>query len=196
MRFIGDVHGKMGDYLHITDGCAESIQVGDFGAGFVPLPSLDLKHRFIRGNHDSPDVCRRSQNWIADGTVETIGSARVLFCGGAWSSDQWHRTEGVSWWRDEECSQPLLHTCIDLAESHRPDVVITHDCPRSILSSMFGSHTHHYQPSRTNQALDAVFDLHRPRLWIFGHHHISVRRNILGTEFICLAELNYIDIGM
>ena len=52
MRFIGDVHGKMGDYLHITDGCAESIQVGDFGAGFVPLPSLDLRHRFIRGNHD------------------------------------------------------------------------------------------------------------------------------------------------
>ena len=48
--------------------------------------------------------------------------------------------------------------------------------------------------SRTRQALDAMFDIHKPDLWLFGHWHDSQDRNVMGTRFICLNELEYKDI--
>ena len=94
MRFIGDVHGKMDEYLGVIANCDESIQVGDFGAGFVPLPVVSERHRFIRGNHDSPSVCRESPNWIEDGAH--MGD--MFFCGGAFSIDRYRRHVGIDWW--------------------------------------------------------------------------------------------------
>jgi Icc-related predicted phosphoesterase len=196
MRFIGDVHGRMKEYTTVTSGCDSSVQVGDFGAGFVPLPILSVNHRFIRGNHDNPEICRQSPNWIADGTCETINNNRLLFIGGAWSVDRRFRTEGVDWWPDEECSWQILDQCIDSAQSHKPNVIVTHDCPYSLLGDLFGPHATRYMGNRTSQALDAVFDTHKPELWIFGHHHVDIQKNISGTEFVCLGELSYIDIGI
>lgn len=78
MRFIGDCHGKFNAYLEIVKDCPESIQVGDFGAGFVPLPDVNKDHFFIRGNHDNPTICKTSRNWIEDGSQ--IGN--MFFVGG------------------------------------------------------------------------------------------------------------------
>ncbi len=43
--------------------------------------------------------------------------------------------------------------------------------------------------SRTMQALNAMFELHRPDLWFFGHWHRSAGAVIDGTRFQCLGEL-------
>jgi len=194
MRFIGDVHGKMGQYLAITDLCDASVQVGDFGAGFVPLPEIGLNHRFIRGNHDSPAVCRSSPNWISDGTVETINGTRILYIGGAWSVDWQFRRPGISWWPDEECSWSTLYDCLDAVSLHKPNIIVSHDCPRVVCADLFGPHTHHYETTRTSSALDAMLAKHSPDLWIFGHHHSSVKKRIGLTEFVCLDELAYVDL--
>lgn len=70
IRFIGDVHGNWKRYKKIINDCDTSIQVGDFGVGFISKiteqvhsnPPYDhMKrgdHRFIRGNHDNPNVCK------------------------------------------------------------------------------------------------------------------------------------------
>ena len=103
-KLVGDVHGKFHRYEKLIKDCDASIQVGDFGVGFfyifgdhrVPManPPYDSikkgNHRFIRGNHDNPDVCRRQSYWIPDGTIED----HVLFVGGAHSIDRHIRTEG------------------------------------------------------------------------------------------------------
>lgn len=197
VRFIGDVHGKIGDYLYITDGCDMSVQVGDLGAGFVPLPTdLPVNHRNIRGNHDSPLALKSYPNWIPDGTVETIGKTKIMFMGGAFSIDRYNRIEGVSWWSDEECTIEQFYDFMDIVQKEQPDIIVTHDCPKEIVNTMFGTRSHHYEVSRTNQALDAIFQLHRPKMWFFGHHHINARKNISGTEFVCLAELSYIDVTL
>jgi hypothetical protein len=48
--------------------------------------------------------------------------------------------------------------------------------------------------SRTNRFLDRLLSRHRPRLWLFGHHH----RNWSGwdgaTRFVCVGELCHADI--
>ena len=74
IKFIGDVHGKYGRYETILKNSdLPTIQVGDMGVGFFhrdyegtlrPFanPPYDKmvagNHRFIRGNHDNPYVCR------------------------------------------------------------------------------------------------------------------------------------------
>lgn len=193
IRFIGDVHGKMDQYVAITAGCERSIQVGDFGAGFVPLPELPIVHSFIRGNHDDPGVCNQSWNWIEDGRWNP--TARMFFVGGAWSIDQASRVEGVSWWRDEELSMAELENVIDAYGMYQPEVMVTHDCPESVVEHL-SSVIKISHGSRTRQALQAMLEIHRPKLWIFGHWHQSLDITIDGTRFICLNELEYKDLDI
>lgn len=189
MRFIGDVHGKMAEYMFITDGCKESIQVGDFGAGFVQLFDMSPNHRFIRGNHDSPDVCREHPNWIPDLTVEND----IMFLGGAWSIDHEHRVPGVSWWYDEELSWSSLYDGIEIYNRVKPRVMVTHDGPDDVMKSFF---PYKDRSSRTSEALQAMFDSYQPEFWLQGHWHESVDKIVNGTRFIVLPELGYIDIDI
>jgi predicted phosphodiesterase len=49
--------------------------------------------------------------------------------------------------------------------------------------------------TRTGLALQAMFEIHQPEVWLFGHWHINKVQKIGATNFICLAELSFIDIG-
>ena len=35
-----------------------------------------------------------------------------------------------------------------------------------------------------------MFDLHKPAVWIFGHHHQTISFEFQGTIFQCLTELS------
>jgi hypothetical protein len=182
MRFIGDVHACFKEYVTIAEASpVGSIQVGDFGVGFGQVPNMNPKHRFIRGNHDNPEDCKLLPNWIPDGTIEDD----IFFCGGARSIDQSFRCEGVDWWRDEELSIGEYYEMYDqfVLKGHKPKVIVTHDLPSKLVPHVFGVTS---EPSRTGQFLDALFDYHKPELWIFGHWHMRRDIDILGTRFICL----------
>ena len=193
MRYIGDVHGNMGNYLAITDGCANSTQVGDFGMGFVEVPEIPLNHRFIRGNHDNPALCKTSPNWIPDATVE--GDA--FYCGGAYSIDWSSRTKDVDAWVDEELSYSAFNDAINIYEKAKPRIVISHDAPDAITTEMFmGDMRYGKFNTRTGLAFQTMLDIHQPELWIFGHWHIDMVKKINHTRFICLDEFSFIDIGV
>ena len=147
------------------------------------------KARFIRGNHDNPIVCRKHKQWIKDGHFEN----GMMFIGGALSIDRSQRTEGFDWWRDEECSHDQFYQFMDKIEKEKPEIIVTHDCPLRVIPFIKGSH-HGYDNSRTQQALQAIFELHQPKLWVHGHHHVSFRMTIEGTKFICLSELEILEI--
>jgi predicted phosphohydrolase len=190
MRYIGDVHGKMDQYVKLTQDCDASVQVGDFGAGFVDLPQLSGTHRFIRGNHDDPAKCAAHVNWIPDGTHEHD----TFYVGGAWSIDQSLRTIGVDWWADEQLTYEVMSDIICEYERVKPDIMITHDCPHELGNFIFGRNSPKSGRNVTNMGLQTMWDIHRPKLWLFGHWHQSVRKTMLGCEFICLAELDHVDI--
>ena len=201
MRFIGDTHAKFDRYQAIADEVSESIQVGDFGVGFKPLPAMGLGHRFIRGNHDDPARCAQSPNWISDGTaIHSSEHGSMFFMGGATSVDKHSRSEGVDYWSDEEVTIVEGNAILDyyekdLAGLGRFDFVVTHECPESVAQTIFNRRRDKLEDhSRTRQILDAMLDISAPRCWIFGHWHTNVDIVIGDTRFICLAELAHIDL--
>lgn len=208
-RVIGDCHGKYGRYKKIIKGASRSVCVGDMGIGFKYYDfSRELRWhtnpphdtmvrnnaRCIRGNHDNPAVCARQSQCIPDGTVEDD----VMYIGGALSVDIHLRTEGMSWWADEECSTAQLNHFVDVYDMVRPRVMITHDCPESIADSILRSRNRYKfdMPSRTRQALQGMLEIHRPEIFVFGHWHVDIDEVVGGTRFICLNELSYIDLEL
>lgn len=194
VRLIGDVHGKFGAYKTIIKNYPNTIQIGDMGIGFynshgemTSNPPYDkmvqMNARFIRGNHDNPKVCKNHSQWIADGSIE----GDTMFVGGAYSIDKDMRTEGYNWWVDEELSHSDFYRIMDIYQQNKPRIMVTHDCPEKLLRYIVSHHM--YFTTRTGQAFDSFFEIHKPAIWIFGHHHKSFDQVIDGTRFICLAEL-------
>ena len=196
MRFIGDVHGKVNQYLKLIEDVESSIQVGDMGIGFVKIPKVEGNHGWIRGNHDDPNMAAKHPNNIKDGTFWEDES--MFFVGGAWSIDwEWRQSYEMMngkkiWWPNEECSVPKLQKIIDFYSEVKPEIVVTHDCPTIMAHEIHSQHE--WDKSKTRQALDRMFEIHKPNLWIFGHHHVNLMRNIEETRFICLDELSFVDI--
>jgi len=207
MMLIGDVHGKWEKYADIlkTHQPESSVQVGDFGVGFYgenPQRADALKdamatyggnNRFIRGNHDNPDVCREYEGWIPDATFDE--DTGVFYLGGAWSIDYQWRTQGIDWWEDEELSYDELQAAIDVYERAKPRVVVTHECPEDIVGYMMPWYKQDFR-SRTRDALGSMWSLHKPQLWVFGHWHSSVTASFEGCQFTCLNELEHLTIEL
>ena len=199
--FIGDVHGKFRQYKRLLAGKKDTIQVGDLGVGFRYVGAregeftqnpphhhmVEGNHRFIRGNHDNPGACRQHSQFIKDGHVE----GNMMFIGGGFSIDRQWRIEGYSWWPDEELSQSEFYALMDIYEATKPEVMVTHDCPEWVAQTMeaMSGRGKLNIGSRTRQALQAMYGLHQPRVWIYGHWHYSFDEVIGKTRFICLAEL-------
>jgi predicted phosphodiesterase len=220
IRFIGDIHGKYLPYLELTYKAEKSIQVGDFGFGFGTLGAASYvdsmierdriiqgNHRMIRGNHDKPAEAMLSKYFIKDGTIEIVDGYKIMFIGGAASIDYMYRTEGVSWWRDEELSYEELENLIKIYEEEKPDILITHECPeffaKDVMIPLVGGISDF--KSRTRDALEEMYKIHSPKIHIFGHWHINLdfksplsRFTSLdgysNTRFICLNELCYLDL--
>jgi hypothetical protein len=206
MRLIGDVHGKYRRYREIIRDCPASIQVGDMGVGFRSFPHgepqanptydamLEGDHKFIRGNHDNPAVCRKHSQWIADGHVE----GTTMFLGGGDSIDKEYRIEGYSWWEDEQLTYKELHDLTVRYLEVKPLVMITHECPRMIAYNLCHTAgiTKYKDDSITSFALQAMLDLHQPKLWVFGHWHRSYDAVLGTTRFICLNELEHIEVNL
>ena len=212
IRFIGDAHGLFKQYLGIiTKSEFPTIQVGDMGIGFPRnkdgedvirnvLKRADGKHRFIRGNHDNPDVVKEFPGYIPDATVEEIDGVKLFFMGGAWSIDWRMRTPGQTWWHDEELSYSELQSAIDLYARSQPDILVTHDCSHWEIDKMF-------KPDKkfstiTQNALEHMYRIWTPKLHIFGHWHQSAWLSspldppTSTTVSVCLDELETFDVNL
>lgn len=202
---FGDVHGLFYEYKRLLQsavkaGQTDSIILGDVGIGFPTSEELDTSdipgdHNFIRGNHDNPDVCRVHPDYLGDYGILTGDwdgdhhYEKMFYVSGAWSIDQQWRTPGISWWEDEELSYTEMQKAINLYEQEEPDIVISHDCPHNALLEMYIPLGAQVIRTSTGVALEAMFDLHQPSLWVFAHHHRSWTQTMQGTKFICLNEL-------
>ena len=118
--------------------------------------------------------------------------------GGARSIDWEQRIEGYTWWRDEHLSERDLRKAVSLYEANKPDIVITHDCPWSLQDEIcdyvvrerpYMSHWGRPIKYPTTLAMDKMLEIHRPKLWIFGHWHNSFATERSGTVFRCLNIL-------
>ena len=202
MHFIGDVHGEFDKYLALLGGEESggaghhiecSIQVGDMGvfreADVKRLDGLNGRHRFIRGNHDDPALCHEIPAFMGDAGY--LPEISLFWVGGGFSIDRDMRTLGVDWWDDEELSYDELSHLIARFVDCRPRYVVSHECPASAKTHLLRSSSHAHGSSRTEQALQAMWEGHQPEVWVFGHHHRRVDASLMSTRFVGLGEMKY-----
>lgn len=193
---IGDIHGKYDEYLNIAKNCKSTVQLGDFGFNWSVLDQLDHHyHKVIGGNHDNYDIVGNFPHYLGDFGTASVEGLEFFYVRGERSVDAHLRTEGVSWWRNEELSMAESYAAIEAYCAAKPQLVITHGCPSSIIPFVCTNPAKHH-PSRTAQMLEAMFENHRPKLWVFGHHHKSESFHVMPTKFICLNELDTLTIDL
>ena len=208
LRVIGDVHSKVSDYLDIVDGCEYSLQIGDMGFNYKHLDYVDsTHHRIVFGNHDNFDIMPAYPHFLGGSGTASLDDIDFFFISGAFSVDKKARLRyeamgyGKSWWEKEQLSTKELQDAIDLYCDVKPNLMISHTCP-TMVSRLIGNpgvlRSFGFDPStfRTNtgEALQRCFDYHKPKVHIFGHMHQSRVEVVGGTTFICLNELEYLDI--
>lgn len=198
MLIIGDVHGKLKKYKNLIKQTEYSVCVGDFGFYKIHrkiLRSTNFdkeKHKVILGNHDFRSDEGKFPHVLDKFGEYQLETTKFFYISGAESIDVKGRMPGVSWFYNEELSYMEFQNCIDMFYITKPLIVISHDCPQLVVkhlskSSNGGCESMPY--SRTRKALEVMFEIHQPKLWVFGHHHVSFNKKINGTRFICLKEL-------
>lgn len=216
VRIIGDVHGKYDRYIALTEECEYSIQIGDMGFDYKPLNVIDSnKHKFIPGNHDNYDIYHECPHVLttSDGNrdygVAELNGFNFFFVRGGFSIDYKYRQTMYfsgraekSYWIEEELTNQQMEGCLELYKQTLPKVVLSHECPRSISKQVgnddlllnFGFDPKRFT-TKTSELLEAMFKIHQPKFWYFGHYHVQRQLYENGTVFICLPELGYYDIG-
>lgn len=193
ITLIGDCHGKYRRYHEIIrekERHPYTIQLGDFGFDYETLKNVDPKnHIFIGGNHDNYDVVSSVPNYIGDfGYMVNFNGVDFFYYRGAYSIDRQYRTIGLNWWANEENNIETFMKARDLYREIKPDVVLTHDCPESLISHLLPPGSRVFQ-NITTWALEELLNIHQPKIWRFGHWHQKWRMTIGKTDFRCLDEL-------
>lgn len=210
MLIVGDVHGKVNQFLDIVaDYRSKSseliIQLGDLGFSKQwdevkkwCRANNETNLRIIPGNHDDYDryfQVEVNYTWtrVAPLLVDDIWVESEYFgVQGANSIDKHLRTEGKDWFCNEEMSYTQLGKAVDLYIESKPRIMFSHTCPSSVKKQLFG----YDESSRTEQALQVMFELHQPEYWFFGHFHFPRNIVINNTRFICLAELQTYELDL
>ena len=203
MAIIGDVHGKIPEYLAIRAKYEKSLQLGDMGIGFRGVAFPDRPgHQFFRGNHDDPRACRDHPSYAKDFGMHN----GIFIVSGGFSVDAKFREPGVTWWADEELAYDDLQTMVGEYEKEKPSVVISHEAPFRIHPLLKAAavirdpDTERWGPPKGNRtafALDEMLKIHLPDLWIFGHWHVDLSfrlKKSLKTQLVCLDELSVYEL--
>jgi predicted phosphodiesterase len=196
ITILGDIHGDFENYRAFVEGRESTIQVGDYGLGFDKTRDKDQlvwakenpQHKFIRGNHDNPRLCKLSPSYIPDGTYDA--ETGIMYIGGAWSIDYWNRIEGKTWWADEEISSKEFKEIREKYLDIKPNVVVSHDAPFGVPKDMGLLDPNFGGPviTRTGAFLNSFWQQHKPSFWFFGHYHTSATKTVDATNFVCVGE--------
>lgn len=180
-----------------------SLQLGDMGIGFPEKnqgyerdglsysPELGQEHKFIRGNHDDPALCRKHCNYAGD--WEYFRRPNIFVVSGGFSIDHAYRIKNIDWWEDEELNDTQLDHMFESYKKFKPRIVATHECPTIIKKNAITNYSKLNKISRTEEMLQNMFDWHKPEFWIFGHHHKKIELSVDGVKFIGLNELLYTE---
>jgi hypothetical protein len=198
IKIIGDPHGKLSEYVQIVLNAErfgeKTLTVGDNGflqnwaAGEHFLAGLDggfENHKWLGGNHDIYPNTQFKQSLSDYGIWQGI-----FYIRGAYSIDRAKRIEGVDWYREEELNYSEMLSCMEMWEKEKPNYVVSHACPQSVQEKCFNI----TDRSSTSIFLQELFEIHQPKIWVFGHFHRTVITNEKNTSFVCLAELQTINI--
>lgn len=189
---IGDIHGNVDSYWKLLQKHKmRSLHVGDFGFGKHHrwhLKNIDSNnHKVNFGNHDDYHYLDYEHS---AGDASFSAAKKLMTIRGAQSIDRGWESANDAWWPNEELNYVEMTEAVEMYERERPLIVVTHDCPQSVRQQLFK----YEEKSRTSNGLQAMFELHQPDMWVFGHYHTAKDEIINGTRFICLPISGHIVI--
>lgn len=204
LRIIADIHGNIEKYMDLISDCDYSIQLGDLSFDHSFLKNVDWeRHKFITGNHCNHDTAPNWPHFL--GRFGELNNS-TFFVSGGFSIDREYRIKnrwknGQSYWENEELSIRELNTAYDQYIECKPDIMLSHEAPRSIVKHFTDSKilkSFGFDPktftTRTSEYLNAMFNAHKPKIWFFGHYHQTWTQDITGTQFVLLPEYGYYDL--
>lgn len=118
------------------------------------------------------------------------GKAHKCWCfGGARSIDKIHRTEGLSWWKEEMPSRQEYDFGLASLRSveNTVDFIFTHDAPYRVVDelSAFNFDDSKYE---VTEYFQQVSEIAKFKAWYFGHHHIDGFFDICGKKYNALYD--------
>jgi predicted phosphodiesterase len=193
---IGDVHGHYAEYERMARKRQYTVQLGDLGFKYGCLNNLDpAHHKIVAGNHDNYDIITEYPHYLGNFGNCSLGGVNFFFYRGAYSIDRDSRTIGLNWWPQEENKIEAFLEARELYRETKPNIVITHCCPYSVIPHFLDSkYAHKIYNTITDWALEELWNIHKPALWIFGHYHVSRTVTLDSTRFICLNELEVMNL--
>jgi predicted phosphodiesterase len=188
-RFFGGNHD---DYSMIpVDLNEDDPEVNDSSNHYI------VKDRVYKMNNFPPHSLGQWGKWRipeVNPSNELGLSGDIFFVRGAWSIDQKYRTEGVDWFREEELNYFQSQKALDDYAKEKPDFVVTHCVPYEILSLLKLDYSDGKPISTsTGSLLQDMLNIHRPKIWVFGHYHQNFVKEVHGTLFVCLNELGVLQ---
>lgn len=190
------------------------IILGDFGVIWKENDSMTKKvlqmlgekkftTAFLDGNHENfIEIARLEKKafWnegkvgilphgiihLLRGEIYNINGKIIGVCGGANSVDLWHRTEGVSWWREEEITDKDVSNFEANLKGNKIDIMLSHDAPASLipLVKLF-SGINDGEISNSQKQLEKINQIADIDKWYFGHWHINKK---IDDKFECLYK--------
>ena len=193
---IGDAHGQYDRYVKMARKRDHTVQIGDLGFKYGCLENLDPEnHKIVAGNHDNYSAIHEYPHYLGDWGSCTLDGTEFFFLRGASSIDRHLRTIGIDWWSEEEIKIEAFMEAREFYREMKPRIVITHTCPDRVAPSFLDPrYSYRVHMSRTGWMLDEIFNNHEPELWVFGHFHYSKSITEGRTKFVCLDELETLDI--
>lgn len=164
---------------------------------------------FVDGNHDNEDAIkeysvvdflgarchkiRENVFHVMRGEVLNVGEHKILCMGGAMSVDKYMRIPHVSWWPDEEASFREWQHCYDSLRTEKPDVIVSHDAPGTVITEMVAKYAGNRLLTMTSKNFDMILDEIAKngscvKDWFFGHHHIDKDSEIGGIRYHALYQ--------
>jgi Icc-related predicted phosphoesterase len=219
---VGDLHGNTDVAINAIEYAADLgvfgvIQLGDFG--YWPRVNRDFMGTvertakrcnvvvaFLDGNHEDHESLASFENsdhvaHLKRGESFPLHGYKWLAIGGAASIDYQHRTEGISWFREETLSREDIARAMDHTNVQ---VVVAHNAPHGVpkLEAFKEKTAHLWSPeglaySEGDQKLyGALRDHLLPYYWYHGHFHYpyvdyldNTRVQGLGSDQSTLMEL-------
>jgi Icc-related predicted phosphoesterase len=203
---VADIHGNFSALDRILRRHPEIpfwLCVGDVGSASGAYPSPPAPLYWIKGNNEAFDRIEQFQrgtdsipnmHYIANGSLVRVGSVSVAGLGGTFAPT----------WYDTPAAQ-LPHSPKDDKRRHfvreeveackalgAVDVLLTHEAPKPFWITLPSS-TAPAKKWRRDVGKDPVAevaDALRPRLHLFGHHHVQAAFERQGIPTVCVDRVN------
>lgn len=124
------------------------------------------------------------------GEVYEIEGRSFFVCGGGISVDKHLRTEGVSWWSQEDISWEEANNAMTnlTMRGNEVDYILTHTIFPEVIKDMFGLEPWHNE-GNIGKLLKLVYDSVKFKEWYFGHYHEDVDNGRLHCLYNRIVKL-------